>query len=129
MKQKELFELPEWMPKEAWDGYVEMRQKIKKPMTVRAMKMAFRRLEELGKQGWEPGMVLDQSTFMCWQGLFPVKGDFDGEKASRKTFDAIRREASTTAIGRVGQSYLQVGETVRRALPGGGKRGFDGGIH
>lgn len=121
MKQKELFELPEWMPKEAWDGYVEMRQKIKKPMTVRAMKMAFRRLDELQKNGWEPGMVLDQSTFMCWQGLFPVKGDFDGDKASRKTFDAMRRESSVEAIKRVVGSYNQVGRHLHGALPQGSK--------
>lgn len=122
-------DLPEWISKEAWDGYVEMREKIKKPLTERAKKMAVRRLDELRRKGWDPSMVLDQSTFMDWQGLYPLREDRDGDGATRKTFDAIRRDSSIAAIGRVGQSYLQMGGTPQRALPGGNKRGGHGGVH
>lgn len=121
--------LPQWLPQEAWDGYIEMRKTIKKPLTKRALEMAIRKLDEFRKRGWEPGAILDQSTFMCWQGLYPLKGDFDGDKATRKTFDAIRRESSFAAIGRVAEGYLQVGREVRRALPQGNKRIGDGDLH
>ncbi len=121
--------LPEWLSVEAWEGYIEMRQKIKKPMTKRAMLMALRRLNELRCKGWDPSMVLDQSTFMCWQGLYPLKEDRDGDKATPKTFDAIRRESSVSAIQRVVGSYHKVGRNLHGTLPQGNKRIGDGGIH
>ncbi|MGA1554268.1 MAG: hypothetical protein ACO35I_09655, partial [Burkholderiaceae bacterium] len=37
--------LPDWIPTDAWDGFVEMRVKIKKPMTDRAIKLAVGKLE------------------------------------------------------------------------------------
>lgn len=66
--------LPEWIPKEAWDGWVEVRNKMRAPLTERAIKMAISTLEQLREQGYEPGEVLDQSTFRCWRGLFPISG-------------------------------------------------------
>jgi hypothetical protein len=121
--------LPEWLSVEAWDGYLEMRQLKKKPLTKRAALMALRKLNELRLEGFDPGMVLDQSTFMCWMGLFPLKGQDDGERASRKTFDAIRRETSVDAIRRTVESYNQVGRDVHGTKPQGNKRIGDGGVH
>ncbi len=73
-------ELPEWIPKEAWDGWVAMRKEQKKALTERAKKMAIRRLAELRNQGWDPGMVLEQSEFCCWKGLFPLKEQGNGAR-------------------------------------------------
>ena len=67
------FELPSWIPIEAWMGFLEMRKKIKKPMTDRAVGLAISKLENLKTEGNEPGEVLNQSTMNCWQGLFPIK--------------------------------------------------------
>ncbi len=67
--------LPEWMPKEPWDGFVEMRKEIKKPLTGRAIQLAINKLCDLKKGGHDPGDVLDQSTLGKWQGLFPLKQD------------------------------------------------------
>ena len=121
--------LPEWLSIEAWDGYIEMRSLKKKPLTKRAALMALRRLNELRLDGNDPGMVLDQSTFYCWTGLFALKGQADGDGASRKTFDAIRRESSVSAIRRTVESYNQVGGDVHGAKPQGNKRIGDGGVH
>lgn len=66
--------LPDWMPAEAWAGYVEMRKAIKKPLkTDRAMNLAINTLERLRADGNDPGAVLDQSTLHGWQGLFAVR--------------------------------------------------------
>jgi hypothetical protein len=67
------FVLPEWIPKEAWSGFVEMRKEIKKALTGRAVTLAINRLEELKAKGHDPGKVLDQSTYSKWQGLFEIK--------------------------------------------------------
>lgn len=75
-------QLPAWLHdcEEAWNGWVEMRRKIKKPLTERAQRMAIRKLEELKQEGHDPRSVLEQSEFRCWAGLFPAYG----EKASSR---------------------------------------------
>jgi hypothetical protein len=67
------FNLPEWIDKDAWEGYVQMRRSIKKPLTPYAMKLAVSKLAALKEQGHNPKAVLEQSIFNSWQGLFPLK--------------------------------------------------------
>jgi len=67
------FELPTWIPKDSWDGFVEMRKEIKKPLTGRAVTLAVNVLLDLKNKGHDPGKVLDQSTMAKWQGLFEIK--------------------------------------------------------
>ena len=70
-------ELPDWLPREAWTGFEEMRRKIKKPLTDRAAAMAIRKLGTLRLEGHDPAEVLDQSTLNCWQDLYPLKATAD----------------------------------------------------
>ena len=65
--------IPDWIPTEAWDGYIEMRKKIRKPMTDRAVTLAIKTLDYLRSAGHDPGAVLDQSVLNSWQGLFAIK--------------------------------------------------------
>jgi len=66
--------IPNWIPADAWAGYVEMRVSIKKPLkTERAINLAINTLERLQAEGNDPGAVLDQSTLNGWQGLFAVR--------------------------------------------------------
>ncbi len=65
-------ELPEWVPADAWQGYIDMRKQQKKPMTPRAKKLAINTLLDLKDQGQDIEKVLEQSEFRCWIGLFPV---------------------------------------------------------
>lgn len=65
--------LPDWIDAEAWSGFVEMRRKIRKPMTERAARLTVRDLEKLKAAGQDPNAVLDQSTKRCWQGVFPLE--------------------------------------------------------
>jgi hypothetical protein len=67
--------LPDWIDPEAWAGYVEMRKRIKKPMTERAAKLVVESLGRLKQAGNDPSAVLDQSTQNSWQGVFPIKVD------------------------------------------------------
>ena len=92
-------ELPEWLLpySEKWAGYIEMRKLIRKPMTDRAMRLAFGILDDLRARGFDPGEVLDQSIFMAWQGLYEPKGASNGtsgsrhQKRQRDTLEAARR--------------------------------------
>lgn len=67
-------ELPDWVPKDAWLGYVEMRSK-KHPLTDRAKALELKKLESLKAQGHDPRVVLDTATAKCWRGLYPPKTD------------------------------------------------------
>lgn len=67
--------IPLWVPLSEWADFVQMRQEIKKPLTSAGVKKAVVKLDELRKQGYQPGDVLNQSTLNNWQGLFPLKGE------------------------------------------------------
>lgn len=67
------FLLPDWVPADAWNGFVEMRVKKKKPMTDRAAKLIVAELQKLKEQGYSPGAVLDQSTKKNYDDVYPLK--------------------------------------------------------
>lgn len=67
--------IPEWVPQAAWADFVDMRKKIRAPLTERAKELAVKELDRLRQQGHLPEDVLEQSVLRSWKGLFPVKGD------------------------------------------------------
>jgi hypothetical protein len=87
---KDDFLLSLWIPTEAWNAYEEMRKKIKRPMTAYAKKIAIRKLDKLRREGNDPGEVLDQSTFNCWQGLYPIV-ESSSESRAEENETAIKR--------------------------------------
>lgn len=66
-------ELPDWMPVDAWNGFIEMRNTIKKPMTDHAMKLAIEKLKKFLDAGQDIEAVLNNSTMSNYQGLFELK--------------------------------------------------------
>lgn len=71
--EKNGFELPDWIPAQPWCDWIEMRQKIRKPATDTAKRIAITKLKYLERDGFPPAQVLMQSTFNSWAGLFPIK--------------------------------------------------------
>ncbi len=68
-----------------WNSYVEMRNKIRKPMTNDAMCLALKKLEELAPDDYETQKaILNQSVFRSWQGLFPIKGNDSQTNGNRR---------------------------------------------
>lgn len=65
--------LPDWVPSESWAGYVEMRKKIRKPMTDRARKLVLASLERMHEKGIDVGLVLDNSTKNSWIDVYEPK--------------------------------------------------------
>lgn len=84
-KTKEEDEFPSWLPLDVFKDFIEMRKKIKKPMTDCAVKLAIKKLHKLKEEGHDPKAVLEQSIFRSWQGLFPVKDQ-----------DQVNRDSSWT---------------------------------
>lgn len=71
------FVLPDWILKEAWDGFVEMRRK-KGPFTDRAKRLICEKLDTLRKYGHDPTAVLNQSVERSWTGVFELKQQAGG---------------------------------------------------
>jgi hypothetical protein len=64
---------PDWVPAEAWAGWIEMRRQAGRAPTTRACELAVEELRKFAEQGQPPGEVLDQSTLNQWTGLFQLK--------------------------------------------------------
>jgi hypothetical protein len=64
---------PDWVPREQWAAYVEMRKKIRAPLTEYASRLTIQKLDDLRASGQSPGEVLDQSVQRGWKGVFEVK--------------------------------------------------------
>lgn len=84
--------LPDWLPMEEWSAYLDMRKRIRKVPTPRAIELLVIELEKLKAQGHTPAAVLDQSTMNNWTGVFPVKGPRGSQPktgVNRRTFDDV----------------------------------------
>lgn len=65
--------LPDWLPLASWNGYLEMRKKIKKPPTDRAITLLLNALEVMRAEGQDIAAVLDKSTMSNWTDVYPLK--------------------------------------------------------
>lgn len=65
-------ELPEWIDEEDWKGYVDMRKRIKKPLTDRAAKQSLKALGILKEKGQDPNFALQFAEYQGNRGIFPV---------------------------------------------------------
>jgi hypothetical protein len=80
---------------EAFNDFVSMRVKIKKPLTANALKRAMIKLENLSGGNTKLMIkILNQSVDNCWAGLFPLHDTDDSFKGKhqnpqRSQLDAI----------------------------------------
>lgn len=70
--------LPEWINKETWEAFLEMRKKKRAIPTERAVQLLIKELEKLKSEGHDPNEVLNQSIMRNYTGVFPLKGGQDG---------------------------------------------------
>jgi Protein of unknown function (DUF1376) len=70
-------EVPDWVPIEAWEGFLAMRQAMGKsiPFTKAAAEGILKKLGKLRDAGQDPCEVLEQSTRSSWRDVFAVKVD------------------------------------------------------
>lgn len=84
--------LPDWLPLEAWTGYLEMRKKIKKPPTDRAIGILLTSLDALRTSGQDIAAVLDKSTMSNWVDVYAIRDDrrsAAGPPAAPVKFDPV----------------------------------------
>lgn len=66
--------LPDWIPVDAWNGYIDMRKKKRKEPTDYARDLVIAELGKLLAAGQDLKAVLDNSTKNGWTDVYAVKG-------------------------------------------------------
>lgn len=95
--KKQEVELPHWLPLEAWEAFLAMRVKIKKPATDYAQKLLVNKLAGFRERGLPPDQILNQSIENSWQDLYAPKNEanwgYGGKPApdAPATFNGPRR--------------------------------------
>jgi len=73
-ENEELFEVEKTELEKTFEAYIEMRKKIKKPATERAIELVKNKLEELSKGNEAVKIqILNQSIVSCWQDIYELK--------------------------------------------------------
>lgn len=87
--------VPEWVDKDAWSAYVDMRRSMGKraPFTVLAEKRTLHDLEKLEAEGHPNGEVLWQSVTAGYRGVFPLKNRQQHAPQSFQHQDACAKRA------------------------------------
>ena len=79
--------VPEWIPLDAWNGWIETRKKKKSAVKGRSRTIALNKLEKWKEEGYDLAVILDAATFGNWQGLYLPKGaDGNTIKPSRRKY-------------------------------------------
>ena len=67
------FILPDWIPSEHWDAWIEARAKCRKPATDYAKRLAVKRLANFLERGHPPAQILMESAMNGWANLYEPK--------------------------------------------------------
>ena len=88
------FVLPDWIPEDAWRGFEDIRNRLRKPLTDRSRELTVKDLEELRSQGEDPVACLNQSVQRGYSGVFPVNrnGDRNGNGQEAKPVPMSQEE-------------------------------------
>lgn len=111
-KSKAVDPLPDWLDREAWSAFLEMRRKKRKPMTPRAQTLIFGKLDKWRAKGHDPTAILDASTVNAWTDLYESKDEANGrsERAPKQSAHAKFIEGA----------FLAATEPVAGMAAGGG---------
>lgn len=72
-KEEQLEVLPDWLPADRWEGFVEHRKAIKKPMTDRARRQMLTHLADLKSKGYDVLALVDKAIRSGWQDVYEPK--------------------------------------------------------
>jgi hypothetical protein len=114
--------VPDWVPADAWNGWLEMRRTKGTKTTARALQLAIEELKKLADDGHPPGEVLDQSTLKGWTGLFPIKDHRNG-LSPRDHHTSAGRQPRADRMARPRRGYAADMLAAAHARPEDGSEG------
>jgi len=84
-KSKEVFVLPDFIPVEPWNAFLEVRKKLRAANTPRALNMLVQRITDFMAKGHDPTAILENSIVNSWKGVFEPKGNQNGIRTEKRT--------------------------------------------
>jgi hypothetical protein len=87
-------EPPDWIAREAWDGFVAMRKRERHPLTARAAVLIISELNRMRERGHDPTAVLDTSTRNGWRDVYAPKQEGNRHGPTRNPSAVERVEAA-----------------------------------
>lgn len=114
------FAIPPWIERKTWDGYEEMRRRMRKPMTDHARELAVERLAAMAEKGHNPTDIINSTILNGWTGFFEPKGESNGTHQQR---DQPNQPA---AVERQRIAHANIREAFERRY-GHGAVGLNGG--
>lgn len=82
--------LPDWIPLETWQAFLEMRKKIKKSPTDKAVELLIAKLKKFKDAGQDVQAILEKSITSNWQDVFEIK--------ENKTFAQQAADVARTTV-------------------------------
>jgi hypothetical protein len=107
--------LPGYIDPEAWQGFVDMRKTIKKPLTLRAAKLILYELQRIKDAGHDANAALDQSTNHCWCDVWAPKEKVIEKKATTATTDWVRQQDEYKALSQTPEAKAAKERAMARA--------------
>lgn len=94
VKESILSAMPEAL-QSAYLDFIEMRKKIKKPLTDKALELIIGKVNNLSSDTETQIAIIDQSVEHCWQSVYPLKDDItvkSQDKPSDNIFAELAKE-------------------------------------
>lgn len=93
-------DLPDWLPAEPWNGWLEMRDDKRKWPTPRAVELTVDKLTRWRAKGHDPGPILDEATENSWTTIYEPKAPLNGHSAPNQRFasNSTLRELAQRSI-------------------------------
>lgn len=92
------FALPDWIPLEPWNDFLEMRKSLRSSPTEKAKALLVRKLQKLKSEGQDVCAVLEQSVERSWKGVFAVKESLGGSSNGKLKGTELAR-SNAAALG------------------------------
>jgi len=70
LSKKEKVKKEDWISEEVWKAFVEMRQKIRKPLTAYSAKLVIGKLQKMRERGFDPNEALATTIENCWASVY-----------------------------------------------------------
>ncbi len=102
--------LPDWIPVQDWQDFLEMRKRKERGsnLTERQQQLAIRQLEEIRAKGHDPGAVIQQSIVNGWKTFYGIKQNFN----SKANYATDKQEANDRAFAESGDRILALTEAM-----------------
>lgn len=104
---EDVFVLPDWIPVEPWNGYMQVRAKNKWPATARALNLLVGALQKLNDAGHDPTECIDLATMNGWRSFYEPKRkeNSNGNSSNGQSSAASRQFDAFLHVGQLRESH------------------------